>query len=160
MRWIRCAISARPAVANCSPLTRVETTTMPLFQYFGWVGSFLLMALLAVNWCFPAPIAPLTDVPLDLKVHVRIHTDHKWPERVVLDTTLATLAHDTKADGETDVGGSETAIPAERQPFEAFAEMAPPQGRVFGRRATPRVQLGSPRRLRKARRSQIARACR
>ena len=31
---------------------------MPLFQYFGWVGSFLLAALLAANWCFPAPIAP------------------------------------------------------------------------------------------------------
>ena len=104
---------------------------MPLFQYFGWVGSFLLMALLAVNWCSPAPIAPLTDVPLDQKVHIRIHTDHKWPERVVLDTTLATLAHDTKADGETDVGGSETAIPAERQPFEAFAEMAPPARPCF-----------------------------
>jgi hypothetical protein len=99
---------------------------MPLFQYFGWVGSILLMALLAVNWCFPAPIAPLTDVPLDQKVHIRTHTDHKWPERVVLDTTRATLAHDAKADGETDVGGSETAILAERQPFEAFAEMVPP----------------------------------
>ena len=29
---------------------------MPLFQYFGWVGSFLLAALLAANWCFPAPL--------------------------------------------------------------------------------------------------------
>ena len=77
------------------------------------------------------------DVPLDQKIHIRIHTDHKWPERVVLDTTRTTLAHDAKADGETDVAGSETAILAERQPFEAFAEMAPPQGRVFDRRATP-----------------------
>ena len=24
---------------------------MPLFQYFGWVGSFLLAALFAANWC-------------------------------------------------------------------------------------------------------------
>ena len=23
---------------------------MPLFQYFGWVGTFLLAALLAANW--------------------------------------------------------------------------------------------------------------
>ena len=101
---------------------------MPLLQYFGWVGSFLLAALFATNWCCHAPIAraPLSDVPLDQKVHIRIHTDHKWPERVVLDTTRSTLAHDAKADGETDVGGSETAILAERQPFEAFAEMAPP----------------------------------
>ena len=104
---------------------------MPLFQYFGWVGSFLLMALLAANWCFPAPIAPLPDVPLDQKVHIRIHTDHKWPERVVLDTTRSTLAQDAKADGETDVGESETPVLAERQPFDAFAEMAPTAGPCF-----------------------------
>ena len=30
---------------------------MPLFQYFGWVGSFLLAALFAANWWFPVPIA-------------------------------------------------------------------------------------------------------
>ena len=104
---------------------------MPLFQYLGWVGSFLLMALLAANWCFPAPIAPLPDVPLDQKVHIRIHTDHKWPERVVLDTTRSTLAQDAKADGETDVGESETPVLAERQPFDAFAEMAPTAGPCF-----------------------------
>ena len=63
-------------------------------------------------------------MPLDQKINIPIHTDHKWPERVVLDTTRATLAHDAKTDGETDVGGSETAILAERQPFETFAEMA------------------------------------
>jgi len=72
---------------------------VPLFQYFGWVGSFLLAALFAANWCCSAPIAraPLSDVPLDQKIHIRIHTDHKWPERVVLDTTRTTLAHDAKA---------------------------------------------------------------
>src|ERR1700736_5060043 len=104
---------------------------MPLFQYFGWVGSFLLATLLAANWWFPASIAPRARVPLNQKVHIRIHTDQKWPERVVLNTTRSTLAHDAKADGETDVAGSEIAILAEPQPFEAFAEMAPPQGRVF-----------------------------
>ena len=67
---------------------------MPVFQYFGWVGSFLLAALLAANWCFPAPIAPQSDVPLDQKINIRIHTDHKWPERVVLDTTVE--RHDAK----------------------------------------------------------------
>ena len=99
---------------------------MPVFQYFGWVGSILLAALFATNWCCSVPIAraPLSDVPLDQKIHIRIHTDHKWPERVVLDTTRTTLAHDAKADGETDVAGSETAMLAERQSFGAFAEMA------------------------------------
>jgi hypothetical protein len=123
-----------------------EAPIMPVFQYFGWVGSFLLATLLAANWCFPAPIAPHAGVPLDHKVHIRIHRDKKWPERVVLDTTLSTLAHDAKPDGGTDVAGRETAILAKPQPFEAFAEMAPPQGRGFDRRATPRgaEQVPSP----------------
>jgi hypothetical protein len=99
---------------------------MPLFQYFGWVGSFLLAALFAANWCYSAPIAPapLSDVPLDQKVLIRIHTDHKWPERVELDTTRSTLAHEASADGETDVGGRDTSMLTEREPFDAFAEMA------------------------------------
>jgi hypothetical protein len=50
---------------------------MPLFQYFGWVGSFLLAALLAANWWFPAPIGPTptSDVPLNRSINIRIHTD-------------------------------------------------------------------------------------
>jgi len=96
---------------------------MPLFQYFGWVGSFLLVALLAANWCFPAPIAPPSDIPLDRKVHIRIHTDHKWPERVVLDTTRAAPVQ-AKTDSETDAGESGAPAPAERQPSDAFAEDA------------------------------------
>ena len=106
---------------------------MPVLQYFGWVGSILLAALFATNWCCSAPIAraPLSDVPLDQKVHIRIHTDHKWPERVVLDTTRSTLANDAKANGETNLGGSETSILAERQPFDAFAEMAAPARPCF-----------------------------
>ena len=98
---------------------------MPLLRYFGWVGSLLLAALFATSWWFTAPTAPasLSDVPLDQKVFIRIHSDHKWPERVVLDTTHSTLAQDAKASGETDIGGSETAVPAECQCFEAFAEM-------------------------------------
>jgi hypothetical protein len=99
---------------------------MPLFQYFGWVGSFLLAALFAANWCCSAPIsrAPRSDFPRDQKINIRIHTDHKWPERVVFDTTRSTLTDEAKANAETDIGGSETPVPAERESFDAFAEMA------------------------------------
>jgi hypothetical protein len=97
---------------------------MPLFQYFGWVGSFLLAALFAANWCCSAPIAPAprSDVPLNQKISIRIHTDHKWPERVVFDTSR--LAHEAMVDTEIDIGPSETLAQAERRPFDAFAEMA------------------------------------
>ena len=86
---------------------------MPLLQYFGWIGGVLFAALLAANWCVSAPIAaaPRSDVPLDQRINIRIHTDHKWPERVVFDTTRSALAQ------------RETPVLAERQPFDAFAEM-------------------------------------
>jgi hypothetical protein len=97
---------------------------MPLFQYFGWVGSFFLAALFAANWCCSAPIAPAprSDVPLNQKISIRIHTDHKWPERVVFDTSR--LAPEATVDTEINIGPSETVAQAERQPFDAFAQMA------------------------------------
>jgi hypothetical protein len=97
---------------------------MPLFQYFGWVGSFLLAALFAANWCCSAPIAPAprSDVPLNQKISIRIHADHKWPERVVFDTSR--LASEAKVGPEADVGPNKTVAQAERQPFDAFAQMA------------------------------------
>ena len=85
---------------------------MPLLQYFGWVGGALFAALLA----------PRSDVPLDQRINIRIHTDQKWPERVVLDTTRSTLAQG--GDAQPDVGGHETPVLGERKPFDAFAEMA------------------------------------
>ena len=50
---------------------------MPLFQCFGWVGSFLLAALFAANWCCSAPVspAPRSDVLLNQEINIRIHTD-------------------------------------------------------------------------------------
>jgi hypothetical protein len=64
--------------------------------------------LLAANWCFSTPmaLAPRSDVPFDQRINIRIHTDHKWPERVVFDTTRSTLAQ--RSDAQTDVGGRET----------------------------------------------------
>jgi hypothetical protein len=93
---------------------------MPLFQYFGWVGSLLLAMLFAVNWCVSGPNArtPGSDVPFDQKINIRIHTDHKWPERVVFDTSTAFAQ---RAGAETGIGGIEPPVVEEHQPFDAFA---------------------------------------
>jgi|1186.fasta_scaffold223941_1 hypothetical protein len=100
---------------------------MPLFQYFGWVGSFLVVMLLAANWCFSAPIgrALYSDVPLDQKISIWIHTDRKWPERVVFDTTRSSLAPVATVDSEMNIAASETLDQAERRPCNAFAQMTP-----------------------------------
>jgi hypothetical protein len=98
---------------------------MPLFQYFGWVGSFLLAVLLAGNWCFSAPIARAPrDVLLNEKMKIRIHTDHRWPVRVVFDTTRSGLAAEAIVDSGMNIGAGQTLAPAERQPFDAFTQMA------------------------------------
>jgi hypothetical protein len=135
---------------------------MPLLQYFGWVGSFLIAALFATNWCCSAPTTrtSLPDVPLDRKINIRIHTDHKWPERVILDTTRATPVQDAEAHGETDVGESRAPVLAERQPFDAVQRWRPPQGRVFDHPAPPKLRSGNPRQLRKAPLQWLARRAR
>jgi hypothetical protein len=99
---------------------------MALLKYFGWVGSFLVAALFAANWCFSVPIvwSRPSDVPLNQRINIRIHTDHKWPERVVFDTTRSMPTPDAKPEAESNLGLSETLAQAERQPFDAFAEMA------------------------------------
>ena len=94
---------------------------MPLLQYFGWVGSFLFAALIATNWCLPVPIAPQSEVPLDQKISIRIYTDHKWPERVVLDTSGAMATQ--KAGAETRIGAN--------GPADEAARLAAAEGPIF-----------------------------
>jgi hypothetical protein len=62
---------------------------MPLLRYFLFVGGSLLVLLLAANAALPSAPAPagLTSVA-DLPP-VRIHSERKLPERVVLDTSMA-----------------------------------------------------------------------
>ena len=83
---------------------------MPLLQYFGWVGSFLACGASCRELVLPRAVAPQSDVPLDQKINIRIHTDHKWPERVVLDTTGTTQAQEACAGN--GIGGSEPAAVA------------------------------------------------
>jgi hypothetical protein len=99
---------------------------MPLLKYFGWAGSFLVAALFAANWCSSVPIARSrpSDVPLNQRINIRIRTDQKWPERLVFDTTRSMPTPDTKLEAESNLGPSEILAQAERQPFDAFAEMA------------------------------------
>ena len=60
---------------------------MPIRQYFSWVGSVLLAALLVADWLLPKPVTtPHFEIPPNERVNLRIRSDHKWPERVVFDT--------------------------------------------------------------------------
>lgn len=65
---------------------------MPLMRYFVFVGGALLALLLVANACLPAlPAAEVrSTAAADLSV-IRIHSDTKWPERVVFDTSRPTI---------------------------------------------------------------------
>lgn len=102
---------------------------MPLFQYVGWVGSVLLAALFGASWWLSGNVADATPptARLSAGIHIRIHSDHQWPERVVFDTTRSMLAPAENAQAETKPQGQEAGqepVAAERHdPVEAFAEM-------------------------------------
>lgn len=72
---------------------------LPLRAYFLSVGGALLLLLLAADWVPPAPLpSRLTDSHSALPP-IRIHSDLKGPEAVVIDTTgfglrPTTAAHD------------------------------------------------------------------
>jgi hypothetical protein len=64
---------------------------MPVVRYFLFVGVALLALFFAVDAYLPK--LPATEAPraaADLSV-IRIHSAQKWPERVVIDTTLPTI---------------------------------------------------------------------
>ena len=61
---------------------------MPIRQYFLWVGSVLLVALFVADWLLPKPVARThSQIPPHERVNLQIRSNHKWPERVVFDTT-------------------------------------------------------------------------
>jgi hypothetical protein len=96
---------------------------MPLFQYFGWVGSVLLAALLGANWWLSGNVADATPptARLSAGIRIRIHSDHQWPERVVFDTKRSMLAPAENAHGQE--AGQEPVAAERHDPAEAFAEM-------------------------------------
>ncbi|UPK03377.1 hypothetical protein [Bradyrhizobium sp. 170] len=93
---------------------------MPLARYFLYVGGILLTLVFILDAC-------LTKLPVMERSHVnspviRIHSDRKWPERIVLDTALPTIVPAQTAIVEDRVVNPATVTPRERE-REAFALM-------------------------------------
>ncbi len=63
---------------------------MPLAAYFRNVGAALLALLFVADFYLPtsAAVQPAAAYP----PVIRIHTDRKWPDRVVFDTTTAIVS--------------------------------------------------------------------
>jgi hypothetical protein len=57
---------------------------MPLARYFLWVGGVLLTLLFVASAWLPKPPAVVETAAY--LPPIRIHSDRKWPERIVFDT--------------------------------------------------------------------------
>jgi hypothetical protein len=97
---------------------------MPLARYFLFVGAALLTLLFVVDAYLPKlPLEQRANAAADLSV-IRIHSDRKWPERLVLDTTRPTI---TRAVTEVSVAAPAGVadLPAKVRVREAFAQLTP-----------------------------------
>jgi hypothetical protein len=99
---------------------------MPLVRYFFFVGGALL-ALLFVSDAYLPKSPEVATADADLPV-IRIHSDRKWPERVVFDTNRPTIVPVQMANAGAGVPPAATAadIPAKARLREAFAQLQPP----------------------------------
>jgi hypothetical protein len=121
---------------------------MPLARYFLYVGGVLL-ALLFV-WDAYLPRLPVADrAPANLPV-IRIHSDRKWPDRIVYDTSVPTIIPTQVAGGEVSVHAP--AIIAEAsvgiREREAFAQLQSSDAKEL-RPPNPRIREPRLRRLHK-----------
>ncbi len=61
---------------------------MPLVRYLLFTGSMLLGLLFLADWYFPTSRAATAGVDNDVdRSIIRIHSSHKWPAAIQMDTT-------------------------------------------------------------------------
>ncbi|MGZ5870757.1 MAG: hypothetical protein ACXWKP_01455 [Bradyrhizobium sp.] len=95
---------------------------MPLARYFLFIGGVLLALLFVSDAYLPKP--PVADKANPDLPFIRIHSDQKWPERVVYNTNLPTIipAHIVNTDSVSSPATLASAS-AKAQAREAFAQV-------------------------------------
>jgi hypothetical protein len=64
---------------------------VPLARYFAVVGSLLLAIIFVADWYLPdAAQTVFREGQIDKSI-IRIRSAHKWPEPIVIDTSLPTI---------------------------------------------------------------------
>jgi hypothetical protein len=109
---------------------RPEEQHLPLAQYFLRVGGVLLALLLALDAYLPKlPVADreYADLPV-----IRIHSERKWPERIVFDTSLPASVPARIASSGPVTAPPETTSDASGKANgrEAFARMQPSDAKL------------------------------
>jgi uncharacterized membrane protein len=88
---------------------------MPLARYFVYVGGTLLALLIMLNLYLPKPAETAVASDVQRPV-VRIHSDQKLPERIVIDTSIPTIVPPPV---------KVVAAPAKGPALDALAQAAP-----------------------------------
>ena len=116
---------------------------MPVARYFMFVGCALVALLFIAGWCLPAPPAMFADqsAAIDRAV-IRIKSAHKWPEKIVLDTSQPTIAPPVVE--EPAVAQSDRLPPDEagQSNLEALAQMKPDTPSAAVDHPTLRIKRG------------------
>ncbi len=109
---------------------------MPLARYFLYVGGALL-ALLFISDPY-LPKLPAADWGNSRSTIIHIHSDQKWPERIVYDTSLPTVVPAQIANIEANVAAPE--IVASTTEREAFAQLQPSSQLSDAKKIEPKPQ--------------------
>lgn len=118
---------------------------MPLLRYFVFVGGSLLVLLFICDAVLPqVPLPENLTSGSDLPA-VRIHSDRKWPERVVFDTNAPPVSPVTVAAAQA-ISPAMAEASAKIGVRDAFAQLPPaqPQARSVGAKvaALPAAEAG------------------
>jgi hypothetical protein len=130
-----------------------ERRAVPLARYFIFVGGALLALLLIVGWCLPRPPAMFADQLTIDRTIIRIKSARKWPEKVVLDTSqqIVTPPVIEEAPAARPFRLSYDRV-ENRSDFEAMAQLKPDAQLAAVENAARRVERGSAKTARSARR--------
>jgi len=94
---------------------------VPLARYFFFVGSLLLSMIFVADRYLPDSPQTFREAQVDKSI-IRIKSAHKWPERIVIDTSLPTIVPPP-----SQVVAN---TPVFNQPREAFAQLDAPSQQV------------------------------
>ncbi|MEI9924975.1 MAG: hypothetical protein WDN50_16875 [Bradyrhizobium sp.] len=95
---------------------------MPLARYFFYVGSVLLVLLFVADAYLPK--LPVTHGSDRVSYGIRVHSDRKWPERIVYDTSLPTITPPQIANEEQTARAPSTIASAKPREQNAFAQLS------------------------------------
>jgi hypothetical protein len=127
---------------------------MPVARYFLFVGGVLLALLFVVDAYLPklpVTVADRAEAGADKSI-IRIHSDRKWPERIVFDTSLPTIIPAVKAEAAVPAPETVADVSAKVRVRESFAQFVPlepkkpelkprPKRKIAKRRAAPPTVL-------------------